>query len=382
MKNGKGHSEFARPVRYIDLFCGIGGFRVAIEALAHPLRIEPKCVLSSDIDEDCRKAYKENFGHEPMGDIRKLESAAVPRHDLLLAGFPCQPFSIIGHMKGFQDTRGTLFFEIARIIDAKRPAAFVLENVKLLAGHNGGRTLARIMETLRQLGYQADFRVLNALDFGLPQKRERIFIVGFLKPTRFEWPQGGRPMKPLKDILERNVHKRHYASDKIKKSRWSRLKPANEPTIWHENKAGHISAYPFSCALRAGASYNYLLVDGERRLTPRELLRLQGFPDAYRIVCNDSQTRKQAGNSVPVPVVKSVLQSVLKALFLDPPTLVYRNGEAEPPQVSNISISSGLPPKAKSLPTSLAPSGIRSVLTVSCAVPSRPAVAGNRSNLV
>jgi DNA (cytosine-5)-methyltransferase 1 len=315
MKNSNGHSSFPCSIRYIDLFCGIGGFRVAMEALSSELHVQPRCVLSSDIDEDCQSAYEANFQEKPFGDIRNLESKHVPDHDLLFAGFPCQPFSIIGHMKGFEDTRGTLFFEIARILEAKRPAAFVLENVKLLAGHNGGRTLARIMETLRNLGYHADYCILNALKFGLPQKRERIFIVGFAKRTPFKWPDANRPMRPLEEILEPKVDKRFYASDKIRKSRRSKLKPTNGLSIWHENKAGHISAYPFSCALRAGASYNYLLVNGERRMTPRELLRLQGFPEKFKIVCNDGQTRKQAGNSVAVPVVKAVIRSVLNAMW-------------------------------------------------------------------
>lgn len=173
--NGHGKNEL-ETIRFVDLFCGIGGFRVAVEQSAPRRGFAPVCVFSSDIDEDCQRAYAANFGEKPVGDITAVVEDSVPDHDLLLAGFPCQPFSIIGHMKGFQDTRGTLFFDIARIIKAKRPKAFVLENVKLLVGHNGGRTLARIMETLRVLGYQADYRVLNALNFGLPQKRERVFI--------------------------------------------------------------------------------------------------------------------------------------------------------------------------------------------------------------
>jgi DNA (cytosine-5)-methyltransferase 1 len=169
------------------------------------------------------------------------------------------------------------------------------------------------MAALRDLGYHADFRIFNALDFGLPQKRERIFIVGFKKACSFDWPKGGVPMTPLKDILEENVPEQYYASAYIKKNRLKKHKPTKEPTIWHENKAGHISAYPFSCALRAGASYNYLLVNGERRLTPREMLRLQGFPDSFNIVCNYSQTRKQAGNSLPVPVAKAILNNLFIA---------------------------------------------------------------------
>jgi len=299
-----------KTIRFIDLFCGIGGFRYAIERVAEKIGIKSEGVLSSDIDPDCQKAYEANFGEKPAGDIHHIAAESIPDHDILLAGFPCQPFSIIGHRKGFEDARGTLFFEIARILEAKKPQAFVLENVKLLAGHNGGKTLSRIMDVLRNLGYSVDRRIFNALDFGLPQKRERVFIVGFKSPSHFEWPKGGIPMTPLSNILEKRVPSEFYASDYIRKRRLAQHQPTKEPTIWHENKAGHISAYPYSCALRAGASYNYLLVNGERRLTPREMLRLQGFPDAFKIVCNYGQTRKQAGNSLPIPVAESVLFQV------------------------------------------------------------------------
>lgn len=303
-----------KDIKFIDLFCGIGGFRFAIEGAAKKLGVDVKNVLSSDIDPDCQRAYAANFNDVPEGDIHKISADAIPDHDVLLAGFPCQPFSIIGHRKGFDDARGTLFFEIARILKAKKPKAFVLENVKLLAGHNGGRTLARILEVLRDLGYQVDCKVFNALNFGLPQKRERVFIVGFRSRCDFIWPQGGVPMKSLRDILEKQVPQQFYASDYIRNRRMSQLgRPVRETMIWHENKAGHVSAYPYSCALRAGASYNYLLVNGERRLTPREMLRLQGFPDTFKIVCNYSQTRKQAGNSLPVPVAEEVLKCVFQA---------------------------------------------------------------------
>jgi DNA (cytosine-5)-methyltransferase 1 len=301
-------------VRYVDLFCGIGGFRFAMESACSSRGITSECVLSSDIDPECQKSYSTNFGESPLGDITKIKASEIPDHDLLLAGFPCQPFSIIGQMKGFEDTRGTLFFEIARILQAKRPKAFVLENVKLLAGHDGGKTLKRILKTLTDLGYHTDFRILNALDFGLPQKRERIWIVGFRDFQTLSWPCGGVPMTSLSKILEQDVPKSYYASDRIREKRWSVLTPTKKPTIWHENKAGHISAYPYSCALRAGASYNYLLVNGERRLTPREMLRLQGFPEKFKIACTDTQTRKQAGNSLPVNVAEAVLTRVLNSL--------------------------------------------------------------------
>jgi DNA (cytosine-5)-methyltransferase 1 len=307
-------SSSSQPVRFIDLFCGIGGFRYAIESTALSRSVTSECVFSSDIDPDCQRAYQANFGEKPAGDITKIKSTDIPDHDILLAGFPCQPFSIIGQMKGFEDTRGTLFFDIARIIDAKRPKAFVLENVKLLAGHDGGRTLKKILKTLTDLGYYTEYRILNALDFGLPQKRERIWIVGFRDSKYISWPLGGVPMMPLSKILERDVPRSFYASDRIREKRWSVMAPTKEPTIWHENKAGHISAYPYSCALRAGASYNYLLVNGERRLTPREMLRLQGFPESFKIESSDSQARKQAGNSLPVNVAEAVLGEVFTSL--------------------------------------------------------------------
>lgn len=310
-----GNTTQKKEISYLDLFCGIGGFRFAVNQAGKDGKISSRCVLSSDIDTDCQKAYLANFGEIPAGDIKAIKSEEIPNHDILLAGFPCQPFSICGDMKGFEDMRGTLFFEIARILKEKQPQAFVLENVKLLAGHNQGKTLERIIQTLRNIGYHnVSYRILNALDFGLPQKRERIFIVGFKEPKPFEWPEGNVPMTPLKDILEKKAPTRFYASEYIRKSRLKQLKPRKETTIWHENKAGHVSAYPYSCALRAGASYNYLLVNGERRLTPREMLRLQGFPDDFQIACNDSQTRKQAGNSVPVPVVAAVIKNVFKAM--------------------------------------------------------------------
>ena len=173
------------------------------------------------------------------------------------------------------------------------------------------------METLESLGYHAEFKVLNALNFGVPQKRERIFIVGFRELRTFHWPAGGVPMKPLSEILEKNVPEFYWASDRIRQNRLKKREAKrkfSEPTVWHENKGGNVSAYPYSCALRAGASYNYLLVNGERRMTEREMLRIQGFPDSFKIVCDYSATRKQAGNSVAVPCVTAVVGAVLDAL--------------------------------------------------------------------
>ncbi len=298
-------------IKFIDLFCGIGGFRTAMDEACRENDLIPECVFSSDIDTFCQDSYEANFGHRPTGDITQVDEKDIPDHDILFAGFPCQPFSIIGQMQGFNDIRGTLFFDIARIIKHKRPKAFVLENVKQLVGHDKGRTLKTIIKTLQGLGYHVQYAVLNALDYGLPQKRERVIIVGHREPIMFSFPTPIRPFKPLSEILEKKVDKKHYASEYIANKRKAKHKSAYKLSIWHENKAGNICSYPYSCALRAGASYNYLLVNGERRLTPREMFRLQGFPDTYKIVVNDSQARKQAGNAVPVNLVKAVILKLL-----------------------------------------------------------------------
>lgn len=303
-------------VKYIDLFCGIGGFHYALEDAAKKLGHDAECVFASDIDREACEAYEANFGMYPAGDITKFNESDIPDHDILLGGFPCQAFSIIGDRKGFDDTRGTLFFDIARILREKQPSGFVLENVKQLKGHDSGRTLDVILTTLKEIGYDVQYKVLNALDFGLPQKRERIFIVGWKNKLNFDWDFGTKEMLPLSKVLEKKVDPYYFASDMIKERRASLVKAEQikhkRPTIWHENKSGNISAYEYSCALRAGASYNYLLVNGERRLTEREMLRLQGFPDSFKVVHTYSAVRRFAGNSLPVPVANDVIYRLLK----------------------------------------------------------------------
>lgn len=308
----------SRVLKFIDLFCGIGGFRIAAEEACQQNSIIPKCVFSSDIDSQAQDTYEANFGERPVGDITKINESEIPDHDILFAGFPCQAFSICGNMKGFEDTRGTLFFHIARILKEKKPRAFVLENVKMLRGHDHGKTLTCILQTLQSLGYHVWSQVLNALDFGLPQKRERIFIVGCLDEIQYEFPDGKIPMKPLLEVLEKNVNLSYYASENIqaKRRRTFQASVHEGPTIWHENKSGNISAYPYSCAMRAGASHNYLLINGERRLTEREMLRLQGFPEWFKIVGTYSTLRKQTGNSLPVPCAKAVFEKLLQSLGL------------------------------------------------------------------
>ncbi|MCI0449116.1 MAG: DNA (cytosine-5-)-methyltransferase [Chlorobi bacterium] len=324
-------------IKYIDLFCGVGGFRVAMEEACKENNIIPRCVFSSDIDIHSQKVYEANFDEKPFGDITKIHEKNIPEHDILFAGFPCQPFSIIGQMQGFNDIRGTLFFDIARILKRKKPKAFVLENVKQLVGHNKGKTLKTILNTLQSLGYYVQYAILNALDYGLPQKRERIIIVGHRQPIIFSFPAPTKPFKSLYEILEKKVDKKYYASDYIKKKRKIKHKSAYKLSIWHENKAGNICSYPYSCALRAGASHNYLLVNGERRLTPREMFRLQGFPDTFKIVVSDGQARKQAGNAVPVDVAKAVISKLLPyvANTIDMTTVIKEY------EVTNIYIHNG-----------------------------------------
>ncbi|MDR1912114.1 MAG: DNA (cytosine-5-)-methyltransferase [Helicobacteraceae bacterium] len=300
-----------KQVRFIDLFCGMGGFRQAMIEVCQQYAIAPQCVFSCDIDRFCQDSYEANFGERPYGDITKIDENAIADHDILFAGFPCQPFSIIGQKKGFEDTRGTLFFDIARILKHKAPKALILENVKQLVTHNGGKTLQVVLATLKELGYYAQYAVLNALDYGLPQKRERVVIVGFKERNDFSFPPPIESYKPLYELLEKKVDQKYYASQYITNKRKVKHQSNYPLSIWHENKSGNISSYPYSCALRSGASYNYLLVNGERRLTPREMFRLQGFPDSYKIVVNDRQAKRQAGNAAPINIVKAAIASVL-----------------------------------------------------------------------
>jgi DNA (cytosine-5)-methyltransferase 1 len=300
-----------KELKTIDLFAGIGGIRLGFEAWGC------KNVFTSEWDKDAQTMYEANFGEKPLGDITQIVPDDIPNHDILLAGFPCQPFSIIGNMQGFADTRGTLFFNIEEILRVKQPYAFLLENVKQLRTHDEGRTFQVIIEKLQSLGYYVHYTILNALDFGLPQKRERTVIVGFKENIRFSFPKPIGAYIPLSEILEpeNQIDKKYFASKDIAKKRLEKLKTKPlYPSVWHENKGGNISALPFSCALRAGGSYNYLLVNGNRRLTEREMLRLQGFPENFTINVSYTAMRKLTGNSVAVPVFKAVAQQMIEAI--------------------------------------------------------------------
>jgi len=308
-----------RKFNFIDLFAGIGGIRIAFE------RVGGRCVFSSEWDKKCQIMYEANFDEKPLGDITEIDEMDVPDHDVLTGGFPCQAFSIIGNRHGFTDTRGTLFFDIERILRTKRPKAFLLENVKQLTTHDKGRTLKVILDHLVDLGYYVHYKVLNGLDFGVPQKRERIILVGFDTNLPFKFPRNGTETKSLSEILEPEdrIDKRHFLSEYFRSKLQRRLKEQSKeithlPVVLHENKSGNIGIHPFACALRAGGSYNYITLNGERRFTPRELLRLQGFPDSFKIVVPVAHVRKQAGNSVVIPKIEAVAKAMLHAMAQDP----------------------------------------------------------------
>jgi DNA (cytosine-5)-methyltransferase 1 len=303
---------------FIDLFAGIGGLRIPFQEMGG------KCVFSSEINEQARETYRLNFGEIPSGDITEINASDIPEHDILLAGFPCQAFSIMGNGLGFADTRGTLFFDIERILREKRPKAFLLENVKQLASHDKKRTFKVITTVLTSLGYSLSWAILDARKFGLPQKRERTFIVGFKDYNDFKMPDSCGPTLRLEDILlpEPSVPKKYFASEYIKARRQEQTKGKRKiyPSIWHENKSGNVSIHPYSCALRANGSHNYILVNGNRLLAPKELLALQGFPEDFIIAGSYAGVRRQVGNSVAVPVVRAIGKAMIRSIF--PPEMI------------------------------------------------------------
>lgn len=312
--NAPFHDSASPKYTFVDLFAGIGGIRIPFTELGG------KCVFSSEWDKAAQISYSYNFGEVPFGDITKINSDSIPKHDVLLAGFPCQAFSIIGKMKGFADTRGTMFFEVARILQYHQPKAILLENVKQLVSHDGGKTFKVILDTLAELGYSVKWKILNALDFGLPQKRERVIIVGFKSAAACE--QFNFDFEPiaydLASVLEddKNVDSSLFASDMILDKRRKRVEGKNVfyPSVWHENKSGNISILPYACALRTGASYNYLLINGYRRPSSRELLRFQGFPEKFKIEVSHQEIRRQTGNSVAVPMIRAVAKKIIQLL--------------------------------------------------------------------
>lgn len=304
-------------VKIVDLFAGIGGIRLGFEQAFGDI----ECVFTSEINKFANMTYKANFGDDHIfGDITKIDENDVPDHDILLAGFPCQPFSQAGLKKGFTDTRGTLFFDIERILLAKQPKAFLLENVKQLKGHDKGRTFQTIIDHLNKAGYKVFYEILKARDFGLPQNRERIYIVGFLDHSiNFEFPKPTNLPTRVGDILDDIVDEKYTISDKL----WSGHKRRKELNKLNGKGFGYSlfnkeSKYTNTISARYYKDGSEILIEQEnknpRKLTPREAARLQGFPEEYVIPVSDAQAYKQFGNSVAVPVIKAIATEIKKAL--------------------------------------------------------------------
>ncbi|RCW38849.1 DNA (cytosine-5-)-methyltransferase [Marinilabilia salmonicolor] len=311
--------------KFIDLFAGIGGLRLAYQ------KEGGKCVFSSEYNKFAKVTYEANFGEVPFGDITKIDEKQIPDHDVLLAGFPCQPFSIagvskkksLGRQHGFLDeTQGTLFFDIARIIKEKRPRAFMLENVKNLVSHDKGRTFEVIYNALDELNYTIHFRVLDGKYF-VPQHRERIVIVGFDRNVfegkdDFQFPALPDPDKKIRDILDEEIEAKYTLSDKL----WNYLQGYAAKHKAKGNGFGfgltNLDGISRTMSARYYKDGAEILIPQEdvnpRRLTPRECARLQGFPDDYRIPVSDNQAYRQFGNSVVMPLMNAVAKEVVKVL--------------------------------------------------------------------
>lgn len=301
---------------FIDLFAGIGGMRQAFEARGG------KCVFSSEWDKFAQQTYQANFGEKPHGDITQIPSSVIPRHDILIAGFPCQPFSHAGLKRGFLDTRGTLFFDVARIIKDRKPSLVLLENVKGFTSHDKGKTFATVIAALDELGYNTSSKVLNASDFGLPQNRERIFIVGVnrrkIRGVDFKFPKPPKTPVKVGDILERRVDAKYVLSNKLWSGHKRRLREHRE----RGNGFGYSLFTPSSPRTSTISARYYkdgseilIATSGNpRKITPREAARLQGFPESFIIPVSDTQAYKQFGNSVAVNVVSAIAKEMLKLL--------------------------------------------------------------------
>ncbi|ATS18135.1 DNA (cytosine-5-)-methyltransferase [Parathermosynechococcus lividus PCC 6715] len=305
---------------FIDLFAGIGGMRLAFTQAG------ARCVFSSEWNKFAQITYAANFSEMPAGDITQITTDEIPEHDILLAGFPCQPFSIAGVSKhnalgvkhGFDHpTQGNLFFEIVRILADKKPKAFLLENVKNLQSHDQGRTFKIIQRILNELGYYIYYQVIDAVHF-VPQHRERIFIAGFKEPIEFAFPDLPIPYLRVKDILEFEVAPKYTLTDHL----WQYLQKYAEKHRAKGNGFGYgivnLDGFTRTLSARYYKDGSEILIpqvnQNPRRLTPRECARLMGFPDSFKIVVSDTRAYQQFGNSVVVPLVRAIAHKILEAL--------------------------------------------------------------------
>ena len=314
----------SKKIKFIDLFCGLGGFRLALE------KQKCKCVFSSDIDEAVSKVYENNFGEYPSGDITKIDAKDIPEFDILCGGFPCQSFSIAGKRLGFEDTRGTMFFEVARILRERQPKAFILENVKGLTNHDKGKTLDVILNTLKDLGYDYVYKVLNSSNYGIPQSRERWYCVGVRKDLNIKlnpddiFPPEQLLLYSYDDVIDsKKPYKDYIISETCKKNIESYIDKVKDKT------SKYTLAYeirPSRCQFRAngispcltakmgtGGNNVPVVVELNRKLTEKECLKLMGYPDSYKIGTG-AQAYKQIGNSVIVPILEYISKQLVELL--------------------------------------------------------------------
>lgn len=304
--------------KFIDLFAGIGGIRIPFDKLGG------KSVFSSEWDKFSQITYKENFNETPFGDITKIDEKDIPAHDLILAGFPCQPFSNAGLKKGFEDSRGTLFYNIVKIIKYHKPKVLFLENVKALKNHDSGKTFEVIKNTLEKLGYNIFAKVLNAKNHGLPQNRERIFIIGFNKSVfsniYFDFPEPTNIKTRLGDILEKIVDDKYTISDKLWAGHQRRKKQHQKNgNGFGYNLFNEDSEYTSTISARYYKDGSEILIEQKgknpRKLTVKEAARLQGFPKNFKIPVSNTQAYRQFGNAVAVPVINALAKKIVKIAF-------------------------------------------------------------------
>lgn len=312
-----------KKFKFIDLFAGIGGFRIALESY------QGECVYTSEWDAQSQITYKANFGDLPDGDITKVSEFDIPKHDVLCAGFPCQAFSISGKQRGFADTRGTLFFDVARIAKHHQPKVLFLENVRNFVKHDGGKTLEVVIQTLDEIGYDVNYKILNASYYGSITSRERVYIIAFRKDLgikNFEYPNQIFNDKKVVDILEENINEKYFINRSDILMNEAKFNTFLEKNIFKPfqigkiNKGGQgeriysVNAHAITLSAHGGgaaAKTGAYLVDGKiRKLTPRECARVMGFDDSFKIPVSDSQAYKQFGNSVAIEVLKNIFKQI------------------------------------------------------------------------
>ncbi|MBO5418456.1 MAG: DNA cytosine methyltransferase [Bacteroidales bacterium] len=317
--------KYLKGYTFIDLFAGLGGFHIALDSLG------ATCVYADEWDTHAQEVYKTNFNMLPEGDITKIDEKTIPDHDILCAGFPCQAFSISGKRLGFQDSRGTLFFDVARIVKEKKPKVVFMENVKNFASHDGGRTIDVVESTMRNLGYSFDYRILNAVNYGIPQKRERVYMVCFrndINHSDFSFPKPFKLKRHVEDFLltdetmvqDLYVKREDVVFNNRKDDRYSdsaiRLGIVNKGGQGERIYSTKGIAITFSA--NGGGVFaktgGYLINGKPRKLHPRECARLMGFPDCYKLSSKANQAYKQLGNSVVIDVLQLIAQEIGRAL--------------------------------------------------------------------